>query len=260
MRSIFYKTTVYILLQLVTLSAAQTLFSQVDTIKPEKKMRDLKNSLKVNLTNPMIFGEQCYWFGYERTIGDHQSFEINIGRFSFPKILDISTDSLQEIANETSSRGFHISGEYRFYLSKENKYKSPHGVYIGPYASYNTYSRYFTLTSTNQSYTGEIDGKLGFDITTVGFQLGYQFIFWNRVSLDMVLFGPGRAVYKVTRELNTNLDPETEAEFFEKINDALSEKIPGYDYVLQPGSHEKTGSYKTTSLGFRYVVMLGIRF
>ena len=97
MKSSFYKAIAYMLLQLITLSAAQTLFSQADTIKPEKKMRDLKNSLKVNLTNPMIFGDQCYWFGYERTIGDHQSFEINIGRFSFPKLLDISTDSLQEI-------------------------------------------------------------------------------------------------------------------------------------------------------------------
>jgi hypothetical protein len=260
MKSSFYKATASVLIQLITLSAAQTLFSQADTIKPEKKMRDLHNSLKMNITNPMIFGDQCYWFGYERTIGDHQSFEINIGRFSFPKILDINTDSLQEIGNETSSRGFHISGEYRFYLSKENRYKSPHGVYIGPYASYNTYSRYFKLTTTNQSDPSEINGKLGFDITTVGFQLGYQFIFWNRVSLDMVLFGPGRAVYKVTRELNTNLDPETEAELFQKINDALSEKIPGYDYVIQPGSHEKTGSFKTTSVGFRYVVMLGIRF
>ena len=149
MKSSFYKTTAYVLLHLIALSAAQTLYSQADTIKPEKKMRDLKNSLKINITNPMIFGDQCYWFGYERTIGHHQSFEINIGRFSFPKIIDINTDSLQEIGNETSSRGFHISGEYRFYLSKENKYKSPHGVYIGPYASYNTYTRYFTLASTN---------------------------------------------------------------------------------------------------------------
>jgi hypothetical protein len=83
---------------------------------------------------------------------------------------------------------------------------------------------------------------------------------WNRVSLDMVLFGPGRAAYKLTRELSTTLDPETEAEFFQKLNDALNEKIPGYDFALKPGSHEKTGSYKTTSVGFRYVVMLGIRF
>jgi hypothetical protein len=47
---------------------------------------------------------------------------------------------------------------------------------------------------------------------------------------------------------------------FQKINDALASKIPGYDLVLSPGTFEKTGSMKTTSLGFRYVIMLGIRF
>jgi hypothetical protein len=260
MKSLFCKATTIMLIQIIALLASGIVSGQSDSAKSVKEMRRLKNSIKVNVTNPMIFGDKCYWFGYERTIGDHQSFQINIGRFSFPKIVNINTDSLQEIGNETSSKGFHISGEYRFYLSKENKFKSPHGVYIGPYASYNAYSRSFKLTSTNPSYPGEIDGKLGFDVTSVGFQLGYQFIFWNRVSLDMVLFGPGIGFYKLKRELSTNLDPETEAEFFQKLNEKLSEKIPGYDFVLQPGSHEKTGSYNTTSLGFRYVIMLGIRF
>ena len=39
---------------------------------PEKK--NLKNTIRINLTNPMIFGTDCYMFGYERTIGNHQSF------------------------------------------------------------------------------------------------------------------------------------------------------------------------------------------
>jgi hypothetical protein len=260
MKSHFYKATALMLIQIITLLAFGIVSGQADSAKTEKELRRLKNSVKINLTNPMIFGNQCYWFGYERTIGDHQSFQINLGRFSFPRIIDINTDSLKAVGKETSSRGFHISGEYRFYLSKENKYKSPHGVYIGPYASYNSYSRYFNLTSTDPADPTEINGKLGFDVTSVGFQLGYQFIFWNRVSLDMVLFGPGVGFYKLKRELSTTLDPETEAEFFQKLNDKLSEKIPGYDFVLQPGSHEKTGSYKTTTLGFRYVIMLGIRF
>jgi hypothetical protein len=60
--------------------------------------------------------------------------------------------------------------------------------------------------------------------------------------------------------LDTTFDPDQEAELFQKINEALQEKIPGYDLVLQPGEFEKTGSYKTTSLGFRYIIMLGIRF
>ena len=90
--------------------------------------------------------------------------------------------------------------------------------------------------------------------------MGYQFVFWNRVSLDMLLFGPGLAAYTLKTNLDTTLDPDQESELFQKINDALGEKIPGYDLVLHPGSFERTGSFKTTSLGYRYVIMLGIRF
>jgi hypothetical protein len=47
---------------------------------------------------------------------------------------------------------------------------------------------------------------------------------------------------------------------FQKINEKLQEKIPGYNLALQPGSFEKTGSLNTTSFGYRYVIILGIRF
>jgi hypothetical protein len=254
MNTSFFKIFQFICLTAVAINL-QTLYGQEE--KPEQK--NLKNSVKINVTNPMIFGTNCYMIGYERTIGDHQSFEVNIGRFSFPRIANIQTDSIQQLSKATHSKGFHISGEYRFYLSKENKYKSPHGVYIGPYASYNSYSRDFNLTygTVNPS---SLDAKFNFTIASVGFQMGYQFIFWNRVSLDMVLFGPGVAAYKLKTSLSTTLDPDQESELFQKINDALAQKIPGYNLVISPGDYERTGSIKTTSFGFRYVVMLGFRF
>lgn len=208
----------------------------------------------------MIFGDQCYMIGYERTIGDHQSIYGSIGRFSLPRILDINTDSLEDVSENTKSKGFHMSLDYRFYLAKENKHDSPRGVYIGPYVTYNSYQRDFTLSANTQSFTGDLNANFGFRVASVGFQLGYQFVFWNRVSLDMILFGPGIAAYKIKTELDTTLDPDEESELFQKINDALEENIPGYDLVISPGTFEKTGSYKTTSLGFRYIVLLGIRF
>jgi hypothetical protein len=260
MKSVLFKGKTIVFIQLFTLLVTQTVFGQSDTVKLENAKRNLKNSLKINITNPMIFGTNCYVLGYERTIGDHQSFEVNVGSFSLPKLININTDSIQEISKGTTSRGFHISGEYRFYLSKENKYKSPHGVYIGPYVTYNSFTRYFDMTANTQSFTGDLNAKLGFYVSTVGFQLGYQFVFWNRVSLDMVLFGPGIAAYKLKTELSTTLDPEQESELFQKINDALASKIPGYDLVISPGTFEKSGTMNTTSMGFRYVIMLGIRF
>ena len=100
--------------QFFILSGVQTINGQDEN--PEKKV--LKNSVKVNLTNPMIFGSECYMMGYERTIGNHQSFSVNIGRFSIPKLASINTDSITELSKTTSSKGFHFSGDYRFYLCK----------------------------------------------------------------------------------------------------------------------------------------------
>jgi hypothetical protein len=256
MNSHSFRAFAIILLQFFLFSGTQSIYGQDE--KPERK--NLKNSVKINITNPMIFGDQCYMLGYERTIGNHQSFSVNIGRFSLPRILDINTDSIQQTGNSTQSKGFHISGDYRFYLSKENKYNSPHGIYIGPYATYNTYSRAFSLSANTESFTGDLNADFNFRIASVGFQMGYQFIFWNRVTLDMILFGPGIASYKLKTELSTTLDPDDEALLFQKINEVLTEKIPGYDLVLNPGTFEKTGSLRTTSVGFRYIIMLGIRF
>ena len=256
MNSHSFRAFAIILLQFFLFSGTQSIYGQDE--KPERK--NLKNSVKINITNPMIFGDQCYMLGYERTIGNHQSFSVNIGRFSLPRILDINTDSIQQTGNSTQSKGFHMSVDYRFYLSKENKYNSPHGIYIGPYATYNTYGRTFSLSANTESFTGDLNADFNFRIASVGFQMGYQFIFWNRVTLDMILFGPGIASYKLKTELSTTLDPDDEALLFQKINEVLTEKIPGYDLVLNPGTFEKTGSLRTTSVGFRYIIMLGIRF
>jgi hypothetical protein len=241
---------------LITLLCVKEVSGQ-DSI-PVKK--NLKNTVKVNITNPMIFGDKCFVVGYERTIGNHQSFSVNLGRFSLPRLFNINTDSIKDLTKDINSKGFHASGDYRFYLSKENKYNSPHGIYIGPYLTYNSYTRYFNLKATTEPFTGELNADLNFRVSTIGFQLGYQFIFWNRVTLDMVLFGPGIGAYKIKTNLSTTLDPDTESELFQKINEALQEKIPGYSLAINPGTFEKTGTYNTSGMGFRYVVMIGFRF
>jgi hypothetical protein len=241
---------------LFTLLSVQQIKGQ-DSIPPKK---NLKNTVKFNLTNPMIFGDKCFVVGYERTIGNHQSFSVNLGRFSLPRVFNINTDSIKDLTKDVQSKGFHASVDYRFYLSKENKYNSPHGVYIGPYLTYNSYTRFFDLKASTESFTGEFNADFNFRVATMGFQLGYQFILWNRVTLDMILFGPGIGAYKIKTSLSTNLDPDTESELFKKINEALQEKIPGYSLVLNPGTFEKTGTYNNTGMGFRYVVMVGFRF
>lgn len=234
----------------------QNVYSQ-DSV-PAK--RDRKNTVKFNLTNPMFFGSNNYIIGYERTIGNHQSFSVHVGTFSLGRLVSFNTDSITNLNKNIKSVGLSLSGDYRFYLAKENKYKSPHGIYIGPYFAVNNFNRTFEFSANTSAFTGQLNADFNFNVTTFGFQLGYQFIFWDRVSLDMILFGPGASVYKLKTNLSTTLAPDQESELFKRINEILGEKIPGYSQVIKPGSFERSGSVNTTGMGYRYIVMVGFRF
>ena len=91
--------------------------------------------------------------------------------------------------------------------------------------TYNSFTRNMTFSATTESFTGELNADFRFRVATVGFQLGYQFIFWNRVTLDLMMFGPGLASYKLKANLDTTLDPDQESELFQKINEKLQKKF-----------------------------------
>ncbi len=196
-----------------------------------------KNTVRLNLTNPLIFGNHSLQIGYERLIGTNQSFSLNIGTASFPILTFGDTDTtIGLLTKDYEDRGFHISGDYRFYLKRENKYPAPRGIYIGPFYSYNYFNRINTWSLNTDSYQGSIRSDISLNIHTIGFELGYQFVFWNRLSVDLLLMGPGLGFYGIDAKLDTSLSPEDENAFFEALNSILSEKIPGYDRVI--GSNE----------------------
>jgi len=228
--------------------------------KPE---REFKNTIRFNVTNPLIFGGKSLIFGYERILKNNRSFSINIGQAALPNFENGFSDEFRE-KTVLSQGGFHISGDYRFYLSKLNKYGAPRGVYIGPYYSYNRFSKGQDWQYTDEdSNTKNINSDLSLKIHQVGVELGYQFVFWKRFSVDLVLLGPGIASYKVKSSAEGNLTDAERELFFEKLNQALKDKFPGYSGTLgenADGEFEKNGAQSTTSLGYRYMINLGYRF
>ena len=219
-----------------------------------------KNTIRFNVTNPLLFGSKALVIGYERTIGKHQSFGVNIGRMSLPGFGKGGGSDSVSLQNNTNEKGFHISGEYRFYLAKENKHEAPRGVYIGPYYSYNHFSRSNGWQLNTSTFQGNVNTNLALNINTIGAQLGYQFILWKKISLDMVLLGPGIGFYKVKAGIITTLNAEQKKLFFERLNNYLSDKIPGYNQVIDEGEFKRNGSVRTTTYGFRYMVNIGFRF
>lgn len=220
-----------------------------------------KNTVRFNVTNPLLFGGRSLIFGYERVLNNRRSFSINFGQSGFPTFKFLSADSI-EAKSLLGEKGFNVSADYRFYLSKENKYDAPRGVYIGPYYSYNYFERQngWAIKSTNGGSPLSVETTTSLSVHSIGFQMGYQFIFWNRVSLDMILAGPGIGVYDLQASVGTNLSEADKQKFFQKLNEALADKFPGYNTVFDDGEFQSKGSESTTTLGYRYMVMIGFRF
>ena len=225
----------------------------------KNKKKSLKNTVHANLTNPIFFGDDYWVLGYERIVMPNQSFSINGGRFSIPKFVTLNTGDL-DIQKEYKDRGIHVSADYRFYLKSVNKFDAPRGVYVGPYYSYNYFNRENNWSYNSETFNGTVSTDLTLNFHSIGAQLGYQFVFWRRLSIDMILLGPGVGIYGAKAKLSTNFSPDEEAEFFQKLNEMLSDKFPGYDLIIKSGEFEKKGSMRLTSLGYRYMIQVGFRF
>jgi len=245
-------------------------FAQQDSTMKDsttKKEKIHKNIVRYNITNPLLFGGESMIFGYERVLGEHQSASINAGQFTLPSLLPGNIDfgdSIQ-LAKSSTQTGYNISVDYRFYLAKENKYRAPHGLYIGPYYSHVHFKRTSTwdlsnLKDSSGNAYGTVSTDFGIDINGLGFELGYQFIVWKRLAIDLILIGPGLAKYEISTKLNAEMDQDDKEKLFKKINDYLTEKVPGYSLVVDGEGYEKSGTTNTTTIGYRYMVHLGFFF
>jgi hypothetical protein len=219
----------------------------------------LKNTIRFNITNPMLFGNDFALIGYERVINKHQTASISIGKIGFPTFIGSNFDSLS-VNSQENSKGFNISIDYRFYLKKENRYSAPRGVYIGPYYAFNRFKRDLTWDLNTIDYTGQVGTSVNLTANLVGVQLGYQFILWKRVSIDMILMGPGAWFFNLKTDFNTTLSAEDEALLLEKLNGIIQDKFPGSDLVIQGGGFEAKKNTSTSAMGFRYMINLGFRF
>lgn len=224
------------------------------------KARQYKNIIRYNISGPLLFGADRYViFGYERVLSPHQSFSINIGKVSLPKLTVINTDSFS-LEKDLKSSGFNLSLDYRFYLAKENKFAAPRGVYIGPWYSYNSFKRDNQWKYNKNSAQSYVDTHSDFKINSFGFELGYQFILWKRLALDLVMVGPGFAFYRYKATFDGNLDAATKDQLLEGLKQLLTQKFPGMNYVFTDSDFNADGVMSTNSIGFRYMVHIGFNF
>lgn len=227
-------------------------YGQEDTVK------NFKNTIRFNISNPVLFDWKFNIIGYERVINNRQTASVNIGRTSLGGFSFLS-DSL-ELKDQFNDKGFNFSLEYRFYLQKENKHHAPRGVYIGPYYGFNTFSRDLVWDINTDTFGGQV--TTGYNITAnlLGCQLGYQFVLWNRLSLDLVLMGPGLWNFKFKSHFSTSLSAEDQELLIQQINELLKEKFPQSNFIFSGDGMEAKETYSTSTMGLRYMVNIGFRF
>ena len=219
-----------------------------------------KNIIRYNISGALLFGADKYViFGYERVLGPHSSISINIGKVSLPKLTSISTDSL-EVKKDNKNNGTNFSVDYRSYLAKENKFLAPHGLYIGPYYSFNRFKRDNEWDFTKSSTNTFVNTNSNLTIHTVGFELGYQLLLWKRLALDLVLAGPGFAFYDYKVKFDGNIDPENKQQLLDGLQQLLTQKFPGMNYVFADKEISGNGTLNTTSIGYRYLIHIGFAF
>ena len=232
--------------------------AQEEATAKKSKRSDFKNSLKINLTSPLIY-RNALLFGYERVMKNNQSLNISGGYVEFP--LSISFPESIRPNSNGSKNGYNVCFDWRFYLANENKYAPPHGIYLAPFFSVHHFGNDRDLTYTDTTGTSQnvkLNSRINF--VTIGGQLGYQFVIKRRFVIDAVLFGPGITNYYFKAKLNGTISPIEKGELATKIIEALKDKLPMLKDLTSGQEVNGSGVETFWSLGFRYSISIGYRF
>ena len=218
-----------------------------------------RNVIKWNLTPMLLWSPSNITLSYERILGPRQSVAVSLGYLEFPSLFD---DTIANLIAVTSrhKKGINVGLEYRFYLMKRNKRPIPDGIYIAPYASYYGYSfkNNFDILYTTADSAGTLKGN--FYCFNLGFELGYQFVFWKRLTLDLVLFGPSMSYYGGNLHFGGTIDPDKISQIDEEIYEEIAERYPFVRSLFRKQDFISKSKLDLLSIGFRYMIQIGFHF
>jgi hypothetical protein len=236
-----------------------TLFTNAQDSISNYQNHTKKNIIRWNIT-PMLFNTNNFTLGYERIIRKNQSMSLNLGVLLFPQFL--GNESTKYSFVKAGSRfGFTSSLDYRFYLGKRNTRPAPDGLYIGPYFSYYGYRFNSTIRLLdNEVYTSDVNIDVAFSMSSLGVELGYQFIFWDRFCLDLILIGPSLSYYNGKARLDVDLEIDKESDAYKYLQEQILAKYPWLETFIDLDAINTGGKFNSLGVGFRYVIQIGFHF
>ena len=219
------------------------------------------NVIKFNPTPMLIQGFEIrnLTFSYERLINNKMSMSVQLGYLVFPRLVNDTILRIIKIHKGNKS-GINLALDYRYYPFQRNRHPAPDGLYIGTYLSYYgfQFKNTFDVIDTSFVQNANITGKL--NILNIGLELGYQFIFWKRFSVDLLLFGPSLAYNSGSLIINGNLNPDLINNLDEELVQKLKDRFPVINYIVSGNELKFTGTKANFGIGFRYSIQLGFHF
>jgi hypothetical protein len=232
----------------------------VNTEKPTLLTPYHLNVIKFNPTPMLLFDElRNITFSYERLIKENQSVSLQLGYLVVPQVFN---DTLfnKVLINKDKRNGVNLSFDYRIYPFSRNRRPAPDGMYFGGYLSY---------IGTSSEIRGTLmdapeDDKILFDtrmnMVNLGFELGYQFIFAKKFSIDLLMFGPSITGYSGNLGITGNLNSELGDKIDEELAAELKEHFPALGYLFSDEDATFSTSKIVISSWFRYSVQIGYHF
>ncbi len=247
------------------------IFAQYKPVEKGEKTKELpsltdyKNTIRWNLTPMALFGSRNVNLGYERVISNNSTVSINIGYLEIPELITAGEDIVYVDENKDRG-GYSIFVDYKRYLSNRNKRQAPEGIYWGVFSG--IYNQKFISNykvdriDDGTHLQGEADLKATINNFNLGLQLGYQFIFYDRFTVDLILIGPAASIYtgSLSGTVSGNLQMSDE---FNKFINKMYDKFPWLEDSIDGNDIHADGSKSNFSVfggNFRYVVQIGYRF
>jgi hypothetical protein len=240
------------------LSALAGFGQKADTLKiPPDPV--YKNVIKWNPTPMMLWNKKNVTFSYERVVNPKQSFTVGLGYLVFNNLLD---DTILNVFTNTTREksGLNFSLEYRFYMTKRNSRPVPDGLFLAPFFSMYLYQfeNGLDIVNTSEEDFAELSG--GLYALNYGGALGYQFVLWKRMTIDLIMIGPAVSYYGGKINFKGDIDLENIKEMNEELYNKIKEKYPNVDGVLVDQTFKKNGRVDILSVGYRYLVQIGFCF
>lgn len=218
-----------------------------------------RNLIKFNPTPMLLWGDiKNITLSYERLFNKNQSVAIQLGYLVLPEFLG-DTLVQQFSLSAYSRKGVNIAFDYRYYPGLRNRRPAPDGLYLGGYLSYYGFKFSNQLTYVNSpELIGSFEGRM--NMLNLGVELGYQFIFWKRLSLDLLLFGPSLSVFFRELKVTGNLDTNEIDTIDQEVASELLDRYPFLGYLFKGETATFSGSRIHLGTGFRYSVQIGFHF